>query len=73
MMAKGQTDFVKAYERHKPKYVTLREFNIYNPNLKKYCEHKTYKPLLSTGKSNPLYLLNKNIYDYLELKKHIYC
>ena len=48
MMAKGQTDFFKAYERHKPKYVTLREFNIYNPNLKKYCEHKTYKPLFPT-------------------------
>ena len=46
MMTKGQTDFVKAYERHKSKYVVLREFNIYNPNLKKYCEYKTYKPLL---------------------------
>ena len=46
MMTKGQADFIKAYERHKPKYVTLREFNIYNPILKKYCKHKTYKPLL---------------------------
>ena len=46
MMAKGQADFIKVYERHKPKYVTLREFNIYNLNFKKYCKHKTYKPLL---------------------------
>ena len=49
MMAKGQTDFIKAYERHKSKHVAFREFNIYNPNLKKYCEYKTYKPLLPTG------------------------
>ena len=48
MMAKGQTDFIKAYERHKSKHVAFREFNIYNPNLKKYCEYKTYKPTLPT-------------------------
>jgi hypothetical protein len=34
-MAKGQTDFVKPYERHKYKNVALSEFNIYDPNLKK--------------------------------------
>ena len=34
MMAKGQTDFVKIYERHKYENIALNEFNIYDPNLK---------------------------------------
>ena len=46
MMTKGHAVFIKDYDRHKTKYLYLREFNIYNPILKKYCKHKTYKPLL---------------------------
>jgi hypothetical protein len=59
-MAKGQTDFVKAYERHKFENVALREFNIYNPSLKKYCEYKAYASFFHR-QSSPLYLHNKHI------------
>jgi hypothetical protein len=48
-MAKGQTDFVKPYERHRYKNVALSEFNIYDPNLKKYCKYRVYIPLFSTS------------------------
>ena len=46
-MAKGQTDFVKSYERHKYANKSLSKFNIYDPNFKKDIVNIEYIYLFS--------------------------